>query len=311
MKTVIFNVGGALSCYLEGYGTSVVVDLGKSESFSPVDDFLVPLFEQRNNTKGDDGKYQISQLIISHPHKDHISDIKSFDEHFNPYLLTTPNSNSDVSSEIINWSLLDTPDDDDVKYLKKMLTHRQPPLRGHSTDITISYLYPKYVENDEALSAESYNNNISIATFIKMGGYGVFFPGDIQKEGMTALLDKENSSNVVNGNKLRTKLKYDGVDFLVCPHHGLRSAFSTVLFSTMKDGKTQKLNIISEKETSDDDTRIVDSRYSTKDYCLGDNNLSTEESPVYERKTTNGHVFIADNGDVTINKDINEILKLF
>jgi hypothetical protein len=64
------------------------------------------------------------------------------------------------------------------------------------------------------------------------------------------------------------------------------------MFGHMKNGKTKCLNIVSEKPSSSDSSRQVDSRYSTNDYCEGKNNLSSECSPVYQRKTSNGHIFI-------------------
>ena len=45
MKVVIFNVSGALSSYVETSTKKIVIDLGKSKEFSPVNDFLIPLFE--------------------------------------------------------------------------------------------------------------------------------------------------------------------------------------------------------------------------------------------------------------------------
>ncbi len=167
------------------------------------------------------------------------------------------------------------------------------------------------VENNSGLKSESYTNNVSIATYVKMGGYGVFLPGDLQKNAMAVLLDKANSDNAKHSKKLINKLKYDGVDFLICPHHGLRSSFSTELFETMKGGKTEKLNIVSEKSSCGNDNRNVDTRYSSSDYCSGNNNLGTAEKPAYQRKTSNGHIFIDDAGRVTITDDINEILDSF
>ena len=46
-KIVIFNVGGALSCYAEFNDKKVVIDLGTSAEFSPVKDFLIPLSKRK------------------------------------------------------------------------------------------------------------------------------------------------------------------------------------------------------------------------------------------------------------------------
>lgn len=46
-KLVIFNVGGVLSCYAEFDEKKVIIDLGASLLFSPVDDFLIPLTKRK------------------------------------------------------------------------------------------------------------------------------------------------------------------------------------------------------------------------------------------------------------------------
>lgn len=304
MKVVIFNVGGALSSYVETKTKKIIVDLGKSSDFSPVNDFLLPLFKKKNE-KSTNGKYQVDQLILSHPHLDHISDLENFDKHFYPILYTTPNDLSPKTDEHmnVNWDLVDDPESNPVKKLRALFYGRQLPLRVcEPTRMTIGYIYPGQVENNDTLTNESYTNNISIGVIIR-STYSIFFAGDIQKEGMKVFLD-ENPSVV--------KQLSEGIDFLVTPHHGLRSSFSTDLFSAMKKGKTKRLNIVSEKVTcGPDDKRQVDSRYSTSDYCDGNNNLSTQDSPVYQRKTSNGHIFIDDDGKITIETDINKIIEKF
>lgn len=318
MKVVVFNVGGALSSYIEIGNIKLMVDVGSGDDFSPVKDFLVPLFERRGYLQYDYNglkKYRISQLIISHPHKDHLSDIQKFDDHIYPFWLTTPNSNSIPKNNPINinWNAIDSKDDENVKYLRtKMLPRRAMPFKvADTTTMSLAYLYPRSVENSDSLKEDnSYTNDVSLSVFFKGDKYSVFFPGDIQKQAMHELLSDESELSQNGRNKLKARLK-EGVDFLVCPHHGLKSSFSTDLFSCMKDGKTNKLNIVSEKPTKKNDTRQVDSRYSTSDYCQGNNNLSTNEGPVYQRKTSNGHIFIDDNGKVSISPDIEDIIDLF
>ena len=39
MKQVIFNVGGALSSYIEFDDKKLLVDIGKSQDFNPISDF--------------------------------------------------------------------------------------------------------------------------------------------------------------------------------------------------------------------------------------------------------------------------------
>lgn len=300
MKVVIFNVGAALSSYVEIEDKKIVIDLGIGNDFSPVNDFLLPLFEKRQGKKE---KYYIDQLFLSHPHKDHISDLSDMVNNFIIDLYTTPNDLSIGSDSYknVNWNLVDDPDSGEVKIVRDFYKRRYLPLKVcDPSRMTIGYIYPTIVENDKNLKNESYTNNISIVVYIH-SGYKIFFSADIQKEGMKKLLE----DNPEIKKKIGT-----GVDYLICPHHGLRSSFSTELFETMKDGKTNKLNIVSEKSASDDN-RKVDSRYSSTDYCKGNNNLSTSYNTVCQLKTSQGHIFIDDNGTVRIEKDINKIIDMF
>lgn len=304
MKVVIFNVGAALSAYVETDNKKIVIDLGKSCNFSPVNDFLLPLFEKRGEKKNCGGKYYLSQVLISHPHQDHISDLDDLDKHFYIDLYTTPNDLTkglDAHKKNVNWNLVDDPDGDSVKKVKEVYKGRQLPLRvSLPTKMTLGYLYPGNVEDSETLKSESYTNNISLVLYIH-AGYKILFAADVQKEGMKQLLEDDKELKRMIG---------QGVDFLVCPHHGLRSSFSTELFDAMKDGKTKKLNIVSEKANGDDN-RNVDSRYSSTDYCEGDNNLSADNNVVCQRKTSQGHIFIDDDGTVTIENDIKKIIDKF
>jgi len=283
MKQVVFNVGGALSTYIEFENKTLLVDIGKSDDFNPIIEFLLPLYRKRSAVKNIDGKYCLDQLIISHPHNDHISAITDFNNTFYPELLTCPNDNEGIKDiEKINWDLID--DNDNVRLLRKMLIGRKPPLT--TTDLHNEFIYfipPREVEKNNDLSTESYCNNISIAVYVRINGTKIFMHGDLQKQGMEYIIsNKMLMRNILN----------EGVDILIAPHHGLRSSFSSYMFDHIKNKKTRCINIVSEKLTTEDSNRQVDSRYSSKEYCNGENNLSTSNDTVYQKKTSNGHIFI-------------------
>jgi len=307
MKQVIFNVGGALSTYTEFDNKKLLVDIGKSQSYNPIIDFLLPLYKKQKNEKSsyNSSKYKIDQLLISHPHNDHISNLKDFEEHFYADLLTCPNDNPGMEeSHKINWDLFDS--NSNVEKLREMLEGRTPPLRVTSDQNEfIYYIPPKDCENSIELKGESYCNNISIVVFLIINNHRVFLPGDIQKLGMEELLNKNH--------RLRNKLK-GGVDVLITPHHGLRSSFSTPMFNNMKNGKTRCLNVVSEKVNTTDN-REVDSRYSTFDYCEGENNIGNKDEPHYQVKTSRGHLLIdyskSGKPNFEIISDNDELLEKF
>ena len=121
----------------------------------------------------------------------------------------------------------------------------------------------------------------------------VSFCGDMMKDGMSKILTKDKA--------LKSGLSKYGVDYLITPHHGLRSSFSTHLFNSMKDSKTRSLNIISERPTRKDSNEIVDDRYTKPDYCLGKNNLRRKDGKKVRhlRTSESGHIRIMlfENGN--------------
>jgi len=306
MKQIIFNVGGALSSYVEFDDKKLLIDIGKNKEFNPILDFLYPLYRRRNDDKSDKNseKYHIDQIVISHPHFDHISNIEDFDKYFHPELLTCPNDNKGMEeNHNINWERFD--DNKSIKKLREMLEGRQPPLRTTSDQNEfIYYIPPEDCEKDSTLNDESYCNNISIVVFLIVNQHRVFFPGDLQKEGMKTILE--------DNHRLCNKLK-GGVDVLIAPHHGLRSSFSQAMFSNMKNNKTNCLNVISEKVNTDD-KREVDTRYSTYDYCEGNNNIGGSDNH-YQVKTSRGHILIDYSSTAQANFEIisdkDELLKRF
>ena len=308
MKVLVFNVGASLSCYAEIADKRIVIDLGSSSDISPTVDFLVPLFEKRKSPKLDSKKYEIDQLFLSHPHNDHISDIKNFDKSFYPKLITIPNDNEgNEEDEMIDWELIDNPTDEYVNYLReKVLPGRKPPLvSSDPSTVFLYYIKPKHCEYHDELVSANYANNISLCVLLRESSESVLFPGDLMKDGMSFLI-KHNSS-------FRNKLK-DGIDTMITPHHGLRSSFSTDLYDHIRNNKTYRLHIVPEMVTSKDGNRNTDSRYSSKEYCSGKNSFSTSSDPVYQVKTSNGNLFFDTNKDPSsfvLSDDLDEIIELF
>lgn len=270
-----------------------MIDLGARGDFNPVTDFLL-----KRSLKIDSSNHKrlISQLIITHPHNDHMTAIKDFDKNIYPALLTVPNDvdkpNQPPKGKV-NWDLVTNQSDELTNYLrKKMFPNRTPPLRATQDDKTkgfvfeIYYLLPGLCEDSDDLKKMNYTNNISIMSRLNFKGKVILFCGDMMKDGM---------SKVLNSNKtLSSSLAKYGVDFLIAPHHGMRSSFPTELFSAMKDGKTRCLNIISEKPTKKESNEIVDNRYGDKAYSGGHDVFINDKKERKRRIRTSavGHIRI-------------------
>lgn len=315
-KIVIFNVGGALSSYLEFDDMRIVIDLGASADFSPVDDFLIPLAEKRSFSPSVNYayKYAIDQLFISHLDKDHISDYEKFRNNFHPDWMTCPNDNEKEGKDgtkqhehfRVKVDLLGEENDMRNLIIEDMRV-RQPiasnePLVAKSENIKLFFIKPMECEESEELISR-YANNISLVLFIILNEKTILLPGDILKDGMKYLI--ENRPNFKN------ELNNVGIDYLVAPHHGLATSFPESLFQELKGGKT-RLNIISEKtraNDSEENRSNVDGRYYSSDYSTASNDL--RQNAV---KTSMGHIVInleTAEGEVKQITDNEELLKEF
>lgn len=318
-KLVIFNVGGALSCYGEFNNKKVVIDLGCSSDFSPVNDFLIPLSQRKEFIIGDifskfRGKKMIDQVFLSHLDRDHISDYKNFRENFFGHFLTCPNDNDKqhekfrinrnalgVESEFRSC-VLDDMSERTTSVPFNMVMSPDNPLVSIIDEISLFYITPQECESEDILKL-SYANNISLVLFLRVGAKTVLIPGDLLKDGMRYLID--------NDSQFKNLLEIEGVDYLLAPHHGLQTSFSEYLFQTIKGNKT-RLNIISEKVRtldSDESRTDVDNRYYSSEYSTANNTLNK-----YGVKTSMGHIVIDfETPDPEIKKytDISDVINEF
>lgn len=318
-KIAIFNVGGALASFAEIDGRYLVVDLGKSAEFSPVDNFLLPLAIKKSFPKDksleNSSKYYIDQLFLSHLDNDHISDYDKFRDYFQPSYMTCPNDN-ETQNNIFKIVFDFFTGENKVRklVLSDMKNRRSDvenqygmsadnPLVSTFPEINLYYIRPDICKNEDLKS--KYCNNLSLVLFFIVGNKTVLMPGDISKEGMDFLIDNDKT--------FKSKLNTLGIDFLIAPHHGLSTSFPERLFKEINGTKT-RLNIISEKirteKNKDSENRSdVDSRYYSSDYSSGENSL--RQNAV---KTSMGHIVIdletADN-EIKQYQNIEDVINEF
>lgn len=202
-KIVIFNVGGALSSYSEFDGKKVIIDLGKSSDFSPVEHFLIPLAKKNNFAKsiikGNEEKYYIDQLFLSHLDNDHLSDYEKFRNKFHPSYMTCPNDSDKqdgIFKVILDFFTGENKNRElvlsDMRGRTSESTNnygmsRSNPLVSTIKEISLFYIKPNICNNKENLKSE-YTNNISLVLFFHVGNKTFLMPGDILKEGMQLCL---------------------------------------------------------------------------------------------------------------------------
>ena len=140
-------------------------------------------------------------------------------------------------------------------------------------------------------SDSSYVDNTSIVTIIRYRSYTFAILGDNETEGINALLAAhpqlraEIARRPSGGGGLAS-----GMDFLVAPHHGHSSAFSTNWFQIT--GPTTMFNIVSERSADwgEDASRVaVDPRYSAPEFSQAQN----REGRRMVSTRRDGHVLIS------------------
>jgi competence protein ComEC len=284
----IFNVGRGLSILiLSPFKYGILVDLGSSDEFSPINYIKEKILPKMSKYDG----FDLAQVLITHPHADHISDIQNLDK-LGYKLITCPHNKSD--DEKFDFSVLESHKNLE-KYLQ-LIEKRNLPLQTiHYTsryssptqsEYGLYYIKPPIVRRNIYNDDFKYTNGSSIVLYYRYGENSILIPGDILPESFEYLLDEKfgcekrfslfsymqsnNTWNTVTSNQpsLKSLLKNHGLSILVAPHHGLESAYSDKLYESIKDGKPS-LVMISEKRHNGQNDGKVDGRYQSSTGAKG------------------------------------------
>jgi beta-lactamase superfamily II metal-dependent hydrolase len=282
MDLWIFDVGRGLCVAVRSpNGYLCIIDCGCSDDFSPIEWLAAQEWTHHKN-------FKLAKLIITHPHVDHIADIENITNRLKPFMI--------LRRKDLNWKKVTSGGSNQTDAMKHYLKSYMPPeynstvkdsdkpdwgdgfeLRSYCLDET------KAAEISETDSA--YVNNTSYVNIIKYKNYRFALPGDIESEGMTALLGQSQG--------LCSAIK-SGVDFYLLPHHGHASGFSTEWFRLA--GATKIMNIASERRKGKHEevsSTKADTRYSDSNFCRGNNR---EQKRLVSTKT-HGHIHIWVNDD--------------
>lgn len=293
----------------------IIIDRWKKDDFSPTLDFLLPYAKHSNRNKSlrQTDKYHIDQLIISHPHKDHISDIENLYKHFYPEFVTTPNDNKWMeNNEVLNRELFlwNLPIDKTVQFFKdNLVLWRTPPLKAIIKWFEIYYIPPKKIEQ-EITPILDYPNNTSLVCIIQIWKWKILLPWDIMPTWIQRMINNKVTTIeywTKTEKSFENAIKKRDVEILIAPHHWLKSAFCTDLMNNIKD--TLKLVIIPEKPTNKDSIREVDNRYYSTEFGSG-TTIYNYESKLNEQvqwaiKTSMWHIIITENNIINIKENKN------
>lgn len=313
----VFNVGRGLSVFIRTPNNhGILYDLGSSDEFSPLDflgENIIP-YISKYQTNGKDT--QLAQVIISHPHADHITEIDKL-KNFSLGLLTCPHNKN--NEEGFDFNAIE--EHDNLNIYKESYKERSLPLQTiqytsqYTTPIQaeygIYYIRPPKVRDIHSESDHKYVNGCSIILYYKYGPNTILIPGDITPECLKHILDEEDAvekrysifsytSKYRNWHRettvqpsLSKQLSLKGLSILIAPHHGLKSNFCVDLYNVIKDGKPN-LVIISEKRHLSENDGKVDARYQSESGAKGFDVIieGKTEKNRFSVTTRNGHHFL-------------------
>lgn len=231
LKIIIHNIGHghAVHAFMPN-GQSVVVDLGCSDSFSPLD-----WLRGQTDT--------IDSLMITHPHGDHVDEILELGRlGFNIRQVWRPKWLTEEDVRSANQSSYSEKLDCYFDMSNNQFTHSiQDDQVVGNPNITGGVSITRHASSD---CGTSNINNHSIVSVFEYLGVKVVIPGDNEPPSWNALLEKISFVEAVNG-----------AHVFLASHHGRESGYHSDLFKTI----SPKLCVVSDGRVQDTDAT---SRYS-------------------------------------------------
>ena len=237
LKLTFFDVNLGNSTLIETSTMNMLFDLGTNEETGKN-----PLF----SFNGD-----LNYLIISHPHKDHLSGLSRID-YKRPIVFRR---NSSIPLDLIHDQIESAQTEDDkklyMKYLELNRSYNEPVQdKNNPNDYFINGNV--FLKHFAPLRTDIKDlNYYSLSIFLEYEGVKILLMGDNTKTNIEELLrNPDFLKNVQN------------IDLLLAPHHGRKSSYNQELM----DYLNPKITIISDKSNQDDVT--ASDKYSS--YSRGD-----------------------------------------
>lgn len=175
---------------------------------------------------------QLDQVIITHPHGDHIDDILNFDE-LNPKVLLHPKHlEKDTIMQYAtedNKLILEKYFEINDRYSHPIDPSNDPTLASNNGGVEIKEFIPSQC-------SQSNLNNHSIVTVLSYAGQKIILPGDNEPASWNELLEDSNFVDAIKN-----------ADILLASHHGRESGFCQAIFDHFKP----RITIISDGRSSE------------------------------------------------------------
>jgi len=307
--------------------------MGASDEVSPVafvEKHFMPLLDEYK-PDNDKGSSTLAQVVLSHPHQDHIAECERLANKnggvskLYPNLLTCPNDKDGQAADFrVDFTRIkNLPGSESlIAAYKSLYAGRSLPLQTirfassrsvPNLEYSIFFLRPGTCNRLHPTSDQDYGNATSIMVYFRHGQHSILFPADMTPTGMAAILpdsagtekrctvfDRQSASRypswyqaTSNQPSLGALLKQRGLTILVAPHHGLESCYSPELHQSIAGGKPD-IVFLSERRKKHDGDGKTDGRYQSQAGAAGlDVNVEGKMENRISVSTVNGHHILA------------------
>ena len=166
------------------------------------------------------GRDKLDYLFITNADQDHMSDLKGLKD-AGIEVVTLLRNPTYTGEEMRRIKLVSGPlSNDAMWYVNALSTYTDnvtAPFNTSMSGITYKAFYNSY---GSGYGQFKDTNNLSFATFVKYANFKMLFPGDLEKAGWTALLQRA---------EFRAELA--GIDVLMASHHGRESGYCEDIFN--------------------------------------------------------------------------------
>lgn len=247
MKLMVFDVEhGACAFIRTPTNHTILIDCGCTEGFSPA---LYIAKNELPTAAGWNGN-KLTQLVVTHPHDDHITEVEAIKKNCPPAFLLR---------QTYNWEEVKTAENGDYDnldtYTAWQTSYNQAITQYPELGLKFEWFMLSPAEAKKIDEAKFINNS-SIVVIVTVKGTQFeekfLFGGDMETAGWEALLKNPRFKEAVKA-----------VKFFIVPHHGHESGFSDALFDAM--GSKPWLNIVSIHHNDEH----IDPRYSQEAYSVG------------------------------------------
>jgi beta-lactamase superfamily II metal-dependent hydrolase len=273
LQIVIWDVQHGSAAYIKTPNNKhIVQDLGIGAYKANLPSFS-PLLHLKNKL----GVDKLDEVIISHPHRDHLDDIVNFDD-LNPTVLLRPKHLSEKeildANRMEDRAIIEKYLEINERYNSPVAESEQPLLPENNGGVVFQWFIPKNCDRSNI-------NNHSVVNIITYATSKIIIPGDNEPDSWEELLGSINFKNAIKN-----------TDILVASHHGRKSGFCAEIFEYF----TPKLVIISDGRFCDSSAT---SRYS--DVASGWTVHSKQSGDINRKCVTT-----RSDGDITIKIGKNE-----